>query len=321
MIGVGGDPTAAAQTKSAVPENAIAVINGEVVPRAEFEEYFAQFARNRIYHVRTKEKLAALRRQALDQFIEERLLLQEANRRQIAGDAAAVSRQVAELEDRYAGGENWEVIKQRLPEIRQQLLEASQRKELAEKIRHVDEPNESELRRFYSENLDLFTLPERNRVSMILLRVDPGLPWSEWEAAEAKARELLDKLALGATFSELAKKYSNHKSAAEGGDLGLLHHGQLVEPVQVEVDKLEKGQVTPPVKVLEGYALFQLNERLTAEVQTFDSVRSRALALYLRERSQDQWARFVAEIKQTANVSVDRAANVAKDADTKPTVQ
>jgi peptidyl-prolyl cis-trans isomerase C len=72
------------------------------------------------------------------------------------------------------------------------------------------------------------------------------------EAQELKAR--LDK---GENFAEIAKKVSLCSSGKKGGDLGSFGRGQMVKPFEVVAFKLEKGQISDPVKTEFGYHIIK----------------------------------------------------------------
>jgi peptidyl-prolyl cis-trans isomerase C len=72
------------------------------------------------------------------------------------------------------------------------------------------------------------------------------------EAQEIKAR--LDK---GENFAEIAKKVSLCSSAKKGGDLGTFGRGQMVKQFEVVAFKLEKGQISDPVKTEFGYHIIK----------------------------------------------------------------
>lgn len=293
------------QHAAAVPDGVFAIIDGEQISHAEFRSFLVQYARNKFYHGITEETLAQVRDEAVTALIEERLLVHEAARRGIAGDPDAVEKELAGYKARYKDSPNWPEIQKLWPDLRARLLEKSKVDMLEESIRRVDDPGDVALRKFYQDSLELFTQPERIHLSVILLGVDPMAGPDEWRAAKEKAGELSSSLQGGSGFDALARQYSTHESGAKGGDLGQIHKGMLSEPAQKAVGELKAGEVTPPVRVLEGYALFKLHERLPAQVSGYDEVRDRALALYRRQKTDEQWTRFIASLRAGANIVVD----------------
>lgn len=306
IIAAGLGATARAdQHAAAVPEGVFAVVDGERISQQEFRSFLIQYARSKFYHGITEETLAEVRSEAADALIAQRLLVHEAARRGIPGDPDEVERQLAAYEVRYKDSESWPEVRKLWPELRARLLEKTKVDRLEESVRRVQDPGDDALRAFYQDNIELFTQPERIDLSVILLGVDPSAGPDEWNAAKEKANRLVQSLRGGAEFGELARRFSSHESAAGGGRLGEIHRGMLSDPAQEAVGALGDGEVSPPVRVLEGYALFKLHKKLPSRVSSYDEVQERALALYRRQKTDEQWSRFLASLRADATIVID----------------
>lgn len=74
---------------------------------------------------------------------------------------------------------------------------------------------------------------------------------------EKLALELKEKLAKGADFAQLARKFSICPSKKKGGDLGEFRRGQMVKAFDDVVFKKELLTVHGPVKTKFGYHLIK----------------------------------------------------------------
>jgi len=63
------------------------------------------------------------------------------------------------------------------------------------------------------------------------------------------------KIAEGASFTDLAKQHSTCPSGQNGGDLGMFGRGMMVKPFEEATYNTEIGQVTGPVQTQFGYHL------------------------------------------------------------------
>ena len=72
---------------------------------------------------------------------------------------------------------------------------------------------------------------------------------------EHEAKDLERKLAEGATFEDLAKKFSTCPSGKQGGDLGTFRKGQMVAPFEEAAFALGVGETSGPVRTQFGYHL------------------------------------------------------------------
>ena len=74
---------------------------------------------------------------------------------------------------------------------------------------------------------------------------------------EASALKVLEKMAQGADFSQLAQQLSIAPNANQGGDLGFFSLGELMPEIEEVVVKLKVGELSPVVEVPMGYIVVQ----------------------------------------------------------------
>ncbi len=301
-----------AQGAPVVPPDIVAVINGEAISLGNFEAYFQRYLRQKLYHGGSPERVRELRSDALDQMILERLVAHEIERRDVGGNQQAVEQQIAALKRRYGASDRWAEVETKLPAMRRHLYEKSRSDVLRAEIEEIAELNESDLTRYYEDNLDLFTEPEAWSLSVILVGVPPTAVSQEWQAAEAKSQDLYAQISGGADFGAIAKANSSHESAASNGSMGPVHKGQLAPEIESTLEAISVGEATLPIKVLEGYALFKKQGVLPARVQPFAQVRERVHGLYLRERRKQQWDQFTENLKANAQITVHERGEAAE---------
>lgn len=75
---------------------------------------------------------------------------------------------------------------------------------------------------------------------------------------QSEAIAVLERLKKGESFTNLAKELSiDRGSAKRGGDLGYFGRGMMVRPFEDVAFKLEKGQISEPIKTEFGYHIIK----------------------------------------------------------------
>src|SRR5438270_10685442 len=79
-------------------------------------------------------------------------------------------------------------------------------------------------------------------------------------AAEAKANDLLKQIRAGAAFEDVAKKFSDGPSAADGGTLGMFKRGQLSKQLEDTTFAMKPGEVTNVIQTKQGFVILKVIE-------------------------------------------------------------
>lgn len=124
-------------------------------------------------------------------------------------------------------------------------------------------------------------------VDEVLARLETAVGQPEYLVAEifvgvdrpeddAQARELANRLAAEmtsgrASFSAVARQFSQSASAASGGDLGWVRASDLPEELGAAIQAMQPGQATTPLRGVDGYYLLLLRDRRQIAAGTLPS--------------------------------------------------
>jgi peptidyl-prolyl cis-trans isomerase C len=117
-------------------------------------------------------------------------------------------------------------------------------------------------------------------------------------ATEDEAKEIEAELKKGADFATLAKAKSKDPGAADGGDLGYFTKDQMVPEFSEVAFKLDKGQISDPVKTQFGWHIIQVEDKRTKPTPTFDEVKAQ-IANYVEHKAQ---AELVENLRKSATI-------------------
>jgi len=79
------------------------------------------------------------------------------------------------------------------------------------------------------------------------------------------SQRIVQELAAGARFPDMARNFSQNASAAVGGDLGWVRKGQLPQPLDAALDQLAPGQLSLPIRTQLGYHILAMIDRRISE--------------------------------------------------------
>jgi len=115
---------------------------------------------------------------------------------------------------------------------------------------------------------------------------------------EDEAKAILVQLKGGADFATLAKEKSKDPGAAEGGDLGYFTKDQMVPEFADVAFKLDKGQISDPVKTQFGWHVIKVEDKRVKPTPTFEQVKPQ-IENYVAHRAQ---AEMVENLRKTAKI-------------------
>lgn len=158
------------------------------------------------------------------------------------------------------------------------------------------EVSESDIIRYHKDNEQQFTEPEKIQVSRIYLPFED----QEHMSVEEDARSLVQKIAEGEDFGELAKAHSRDEKAEDGGDWGLFEWRRLSAPEQEAVEKLDPGDVSEPVRLDEGFAILKVTMKEAAFLKPIDDVRDRIADILKDQQANDIIEKKILKLEKTA---------------------
>lgn len=298
-----------AQGSAAKAAPVFATVGNVTITWAEFRAAYSSQARNRFFHGKPDDDaLAAFQREVGNKLVNDILLTQEAKRRKLKPDPAAVDQELQKYDRHYANDPNWPKARKRvLPIITKKLQDENIRYQLETLVRNVPPPTTKQLQEYFAAHPDKFTSPPQPKISVILIRVDPSSTDEEWRKATEEADGLVKRLRAGEDFATLARDYSGDVTAEDGGDMGYLHTGMLPGLPEQTVSKLQPGETSDPIRLLEGVAIFRLTDRIQPPPLNFEASQHRAKDLWLTEQSDIAWNALNAKLRKQTPVHIDES--------------
>lgn len=136
--------------------------------------------------------------------------------------------------------------------------------------------SDADARKFYDSQVA--AMPAQEEVHARHILVD----------SEDTAKEIYEKIAHGADFTQMAKQYSKDPgSKDDGGDLGYFTRGRMVPQFEEAAFKLDKGDVSLPVQSQFGWHLIKVEDKRQRQAPPFEKIKDRIIATLVHQRAQE----------------------------------
>ena len=262
-------------------------------------------------------------RTILNQMVESKIFEQEAKRRGITVSEAELDASIEQVRARYNLNEEQmeEVLKKQnlTPEsFREQWrMQTLGNKLMESQLRNKVVVTDTEIKEYYEQNygaIDYSGVTEQTseeEVEIAHILISPETP-----DAVAKAQDIAQKAKSGDNFASLAREYSDDSFTADkGGNLGTFKRGDLIEQLEVAVERTPEGKVTGPVESPAGYHIIKvLNrtkpggskkaEKSENDVFISDNEKEEIRQIIYRQKAEEQLNTWLTEMKDNAYVEI-----------------
>lgn len=222
----------------------------------------------------------SLRKAALENIIEGKLMVLEARRESLTVADAEVEEQIGQAIDNlrrnFPSEDSFQSVLKRegttLDKLKEKYRGDTRERMTIQRLidktirPRVANPTSKEVEAFYAAHKDSIpNEPEKVQIQHILIAVKPGT--AAQAAAQTKMRTVLAQLRAKKKFADLAAKYSQDPgSAARGGDLGWFGRGAMVPQFEQVAFSLKPGQVSDPFLSPFGFHIIKLLEKKDDQV-------------------------------------------------------
>lgn len=282
-----------------VPSRTLALVNGEAITLADFQESLKiegwKFGAEPDF---PREPGKDLKARILENMIRDRLLLQEAAKRGISVDTEEVEESLTAFRKHYPKKEDFDVFLQRrgfsTSKFRHLRFRELMIRKLTDRIVSENVPVTPEkLWAYYHEHIGEYRHGEQVLARQIV---------TDSREKGAALREMLDK---GASFEDVAEKYSLSPDRKKGGILGWFGRGEMPKAFDEICFQLEAGVRSPVVKTPYGFHIFEVLEKREAGQFAFDDVKEDIRRRLVEGEARRVFREWYETLRRSAVVQID----------------
>lgn len=248
----------------------------------------------------------------LRQLIEEQLLIQEARKKGLTVTDEEIEFALKDIETRNQIP-NREALKQAVSKdhmsweqyvtnLRKQVMAI---KLLGREVNAMVSLSDETVKAYYHNHPEIFGLPDRVKITQILLRIPKNTSDSLEKQIKEKAEAIYTEAHSGTDFIQLVQEYSEGREKQQDGNLGFFKKGELTAKIDAEIFRLKEGEITAPIRTPLGIHIFKIEKQEVGKMRPFDTVKNKIKERLIVEETNalrskwisDLWKRSFVEIK------------------------
>lgn len=297
----------------------VAIVNEEIITQSDIDAVFTtiepEFRDVYSDPEELNRKLEQVKKNIINQLVEEKLVLSEAKRHDIQIDKEIVEERIERLKKRFSSEKEFELALEARSLTLKDLQDIFRNQEIKKRtvdyfVRSEIKVDPIEIRQFYQEHQEEFIRPEKARVLSILIGIDENL---DEDLALQKAEAILERLKKGEDFAELSRLYSQGASAAEGGNLGFVERGQFIKEIDEAIFSLRPGEFTDVIKTDKGWRIFKVEEKIPRQIIPFSEAQEVIRQILYEKKFTKKFKQWIKKLKESAYIVIKEGTPDEKD--------
>jgi len=288
--------------------NVVATVNNEKITKEELAKWVSEtkdsYEKQGIDFSgdNGKDMLDMLQVELLEHIIDTRLMLQEARK---FGDLTPeqLQEKLKPIREMFPADEDYnEFLNQAMLSEEEIGLILNLQEQVAKDVPPV---TEEEAKKFFDQNIDMFSKPEQLEVRHILFFVDDGskgYPAQHTDdEAKGMAEEVIALLNQGRNFAEIAAEQSEDSGTSVVGGLYTFSEADAVEEFSDAAFALKDGEYTrQPVKTNYGYHVIKRENLIPASQETFEEVKQELTDQMYEQAKQAKFSQYMDDARSKA---------------------
>ncbi len=259
-------------TACAIVEGVAAVVNGEPILLSELEEALAPYRQQFASEYRGAELRDQIRvafRTLLNQLVDQRLMLQEAQRLGLSVSSKSIDEGIKEIRGRFSSDEEFREALAKAgdteADVRDEVMKSLLLGQLiAGKRRQFEDEvsvSEQEVQEYLDSSGESDALTKQIELWQIWIAAAAVEPDEKRADARRRCKNILDELRSGADFEETARKVSEGPERERGGLMGMVLQGEMQAELDSAAFSLTVGETSDVVESPTGFHILRVTRR------------------------------------------------------------
>jgi peptidyl-prolyl cis-trans isomerase C len=164
---------------------------------------------------------------------------------------------------------------------------------------------DEEIEEYYKNNISEFQVPEKVKVSHILIAVDSDAGENVKAEKKKQAEQVLYKVKAGENFAELAQQFSDDAATKKrGGVLGFFPRGAKSSEIEEVAFDLKKDEVSDIVLTDKGYHIIKMLDKKEGTTKSLEDSRKKITNKLTQKKKNEAIQSLLEDLKAKTKVVI-----------------
>ncbi len=286
----------------ATEDTIVAVVNDEIITQKELVDYlsakYMQLTAEGKEEETIREMMTDYELHGIEHLIEEKLLVQAANKKGMEIRSVAVDERIKQVKKQFKTEQQFlDALAEdglTLGDLRNKFTDQFKAKYIVEtEVKSKIFVNPQEVTDYYQRHINDFMDPEKAELDSIFFSYKDGR-----EQANQKAQTALDQLRSGKDFPEVSKEFSDAPS------IGMITKGQLLPNLENSIFKLKEAETSPVIETDNGLYIFKIRKKIPVKVSSLEDVRNKIYSQLFDEKFQARLKSWIEDLRKNAYIEL-----------------
>lgn len=292
-----------------VVNKVVAVVNDEVVTQQDVDQLLAVLYAQQVQAYsgdELLEKMEGLKKDILKQIIEDKLILSRAKELNVKVLDEDIDDKLEFIKDSFPSEDAfYETLQTQgitVANLKGRYRDQIMMKKIVNfEIKSKVSVLPSEIAGYYEKHREEFKQDTKYRVRHILIKAKDEV---DFELAEVETQGIYDKLKDGYGFAMAAKEYSQGPNREQGGDMGYIGQGEMLEELDRAIFELEPGEFSNPIKSSIGYHILKVEDVKYSGYFSLEQVKEDIEKHLFQKELKEKLEEWLAELRSEAYISI-----------------
>jgi peptidyl-prolyl cis-trans isomerase SurA len=300
--------------KPVLIDGILAVVNGEIITLSDLI-----LREKRLYGAEDSYKdlsvdaIKGLREKILQDLINERLMINEAERMKLSPTEEEIKKHIDQIkiENGFHSDEAFDsaLAKDGLTrkDFEKDIYEEISLFRIHQRILNQSmQVTDREIREFYDTEWTGNKEGTRIELSHILLKCPEEDRFEKGEGIIKKANEIIRQWEQGNPFSELASEFSKDVSASEGGYLGWFYKEDLIPEFAEAIQGVQSGKIVGPVSTDLGYHILFISDRKNTGLEQGSPILERIKETLIERKRAKFFDSWIEKLRKIGTIEINK---------------